>query len=85
MFFDKNCALDYKTQYRRLILRYHPDKGGDAAAFRTIQEEYKSILFFINESSSTSWADLMEEEDIESQIKILTDETLNDKRNGQRW
>lgn len=75
--FKKDCALDYKTQYKTLILKHHPDKGGDAATFRAIQAEYKTILFFHNDTlTSDSWADLMEEEDIELQIKTLTNDIL---------
>lgn len=81
MYFKKDCNLDYKTQYKRLILQHHPDKGGDAATFRAIQAEYKTILFFNNEKlqKADRWADLMEEEDIELQIKTLTDDILISK------
>lgn len=78
MYFNHDGGLDYKTQYKRLILQHHPDKGGDAATFRAIQAEYKTILFFRQEDASKGcrWADLMEEEDIELQIRSLTDDVL---------
>lgn len=82
MYFNKDCALDFKSQYKRLILRYHPDKGGDAATFRAIQAEYKTILFLHSRdlvSDRISWADVMEEEDLDSQIKTLTDKILSCK------
>ncbi len=40
---------DFKKQYRKLILKHHPDKGGDSSFFIKIQEAYESIkLFFGN-------------------------------------
>ena len=81
MYFDKDCALDYRTQYKQLILKHHPDKGGDAATFRAIQGEYKSILFFHNrDPKADSWADLMEkEENIDLDIRALTNDILQRK------
>ena len=75
--FKKDCALDYKTQYKRLILKHHPD----AATFRAIQAEYKTILFFHTDTlPSDSWADLMEEEDIELQIESFTNDILEENK-----
>lgn len=32
-----------KSQYRKLVLKHHPDKGGDATTFRRIQEAFETI------------------------------------------
>tara|TARA_R110000824_G_scaffold46718_1_gene133886 strand:- start:15008 stop:15436 length:429 start_codon:yes stop_codon:yes gene_type:complete len=34
---------DFKKQYRKLILKHHPDKGGDNSFFIKIQEAYENI------------------------------------------
>lgn len=34
---------DFKKQYKKLILKHHPDKGGDASMFIKIQEAWESI------------------------------------------
>ncbi len=34
---------DFKKQYRKLILKHHPDKGGDSSFFIKIQEAYENI------------------------------------------
>ncbi|WP_286049437.1 hypothetical protein [Rheinheimera sp. KL1] len=33
-----------KRNYRQQALRLHPDKGGDAAAFQLLQQEYQWLL-----------------------------------------
>ena len=34
---------DFKKQYKKLILKHHPDKGGDSSMFIKIQEAWESI------------------------------------------
>lgn len=34
---------DFKKQYRKLILKHHPDKGGDSSFFIKIQAAYENI------------------------------------------
>ena len=36
---------DFKKVYRRLILKSHPDKGGNPELFIKIQKAYKSLIF----------------------------------------
>ena len=78
MYFINQCNPDYRAQYKRLILQHHPDKGGDAATFKAIQAEYKTILLSQQDDlhRADRWADLMEEEEIDLQIKTLTDDIL---------
>lgn len=37
-----------KKQYRRLVHKYHPDKGGSVAKMQSIQKAYRAILVSIN-------------------------------------
>lgn len=37
-------AAEVKAAYRRLAKEHHPDRGGDAAAFRRINEAYEEAL-----------------------------------------
>ncbi len=34
---------DFKKQYKKLILKHHPDKGGDSSMFIKIQQAWESI------------------------------------------
>ena len=34
---------DLKAAYRRLVKEHHPDYGGDAAAFRIVNEAYNAL------------------------------------------
>ena len=34
---------DFKKQYKKLILKHHPDKGGEASMFIKIQEAWEVI------------------------------------------
>tara|TARA_R110000803_G_scaffold6776_6_gene21898 strand:- start:3862 stop:4242 length:381 start_codon:yes stop_codon:yes gene_type:complete len=36
---------DFKIVYRKLILKSHPDKGGNPELFIKIQNAYKSLIF----------------------------------------
>lgn len=35
---------DLKQQFRRLCLKHHPDKGGNAEDFKTMMNEYEKLL-----------------------------------------
>mgnify|MGYP001488975670 CR=1 FL=1 len=42
---DKNCKRnDIKKKYRKLIMIYHPDKGGDAKLFELITLSYETLI-----------------------------------------
>lgn len=43
-----------RTQYRRLAMRHHPDRGGDAARFAVLREARDLLEQYLGESSSTS-------------------------------
>jgi len=34
---------EIKTQYRKLAMRYHPDRGGDAVMFKKVQAAYELL------------------------------------------
>lgn len=78
MFFDLSSdSLDYKTQYKNLILKHHPDKGGDTATFGKVQAEYKTLLVFASTTKcGDSWADIMDEEEIIRGMKAFTAKVL---------
>jgi hypothetical protein len=38
------AMIHIKAAYRRLVMRHHPDKGGDAADFRKIHDAYLELL-----------------------------------------
>ncbi len=41
---SKNASQqDIKQSYKKLILQYHPDKGGDEEIFKQIQEAYETL------------------------------------------
>lgn len=42
---------DVKRAYRRLVLKVHPDHGGDAATFRQLQADYEACLAYLAEQS----------------------------------
>ncbi|MCH2456271.1 DNA-J related domain-containing protein [Idiomarina sp.] len=37
-----------KKQYRRLVHKYHPDKGGSVAKMQNVQKAYRAILVSLN-------------------------------------
>tara|TARA_R100001460_G_scaffold3418_1_gene10384 strand:+ start:55 stop:480 length:426 start_codon:yes stop_codon:yes gene_type:complete len=36
---------DFKKQYKKLILKHHPDKGGDSSIFIKIREAWEKLTF----------------------------------------
>jgi DnaJ-domain-containing protein 1 len=41
------CSVDsIKAAYRRLAMTSHPDAGGDAAGFRTVEQAYREALAY---------------------------------------
>ncbi len=40
---DQATWDEIKSAYRKLVMQHHPDKGGDAAAFRRIQGAYEVL------------------------------------------
>ena len=45
MYFNKVLTLEeLKTAYRRLVMTYHPDRGGDGEAIKKINYEYARRL-----------------------------------------
>jgi len=55
-----------KSQWRKIALELHPDKGGDAEAFKKAQDEYQSLLdrvgsiFTAVEDSPEAYGDWMD-------------------------
>ncbi|WP_369294505.1 DnaJ domain-containing protein [Klebsiella pneumoniae] len=42
-----------KKQYRKLVHKYHPDKGGSVAKMQKIQKAYRCIIGVIKEEQSS--------------------------------
>ncbi len=41
---DENAAWEQvKKAYRKMVMKHHPDKGGDAAMFRKVQGAYEIL------------------------------------------
>ena len=36
---------DFKKQYKKLILKHHPDKGGDSSIFIKVKEAWDNLIF----------------------------------------
>jgi DnaJ-class molecular chaperone len=36
---------DFKKQYKKLILKHHPDKGGDSSMFIKIKEAWDNLFY----------------------------------------
>lgn len=36
---------DFKKQYKKLILKHHPDKGGDPSIFIKVKEAWDNLIF----------------------------------------
>ena len=41
---SNSSETDIKRKYKQLILKHHPDKGGDVKKFQTIQKAYESLI-----------------------------------------
>ena len=42
---DRGCDNDTaKAAYRKLVMQYHPDKGGDPVRFQRVKDAYESIV-----------------------------------------
>lgn len=39
----KATDAEIKEAYRKLVFRHHPDRGGDVATFRSIQESFNFL------------------------------------------
>ncbi|MHB1558953.1 MAG: DnaJ domain-containing protein [Isosphaeraceae bacterium] len=49
------CTADsIKTAYRRLAMASHPDAGGEAARFQTIEQAYREALAYFARASDTT-------------------------------
>ena len=43
-FKDLNSMEAVKKQYRKLAMKYHPDRGGDEETFKQINNEYEQAM-----------------------------------------
>ena len=43
-FKDLNSMEAVKKQYRKLAMKYHPDRGGDEETFKQINNEYEEAM-----------------------------------------
>lgn len=50
-----------KKRYFKLVLKTHPDKGGDAAAFREVQSAFQVLRAMVEEGRITSFIDSISE------------------------
>ncbi len=42
---SRNCTIDeLKQRFRRLAIKHHPDKGGDAEKFAELRAAYDKVL-----------------------------------------
>jgi DnaJ-domain-containing protein 1 len=49
------CAADdIKAAYRRLAFRSHPDRGGDAAVFRSVEQAYRAALAYFSKDDDAT-------------------------------
>ena len=51
---------DLKKAYKKLAMQHHPDKGGDEAKFKEINEAYDRIKKGNDEPEITDFADFVE-------------------------
>lgn len=49
---EKSSKNDIKQAYFKLILKHHPDKGGNSSTFISIQDAYNRLLILNTKSSS---------------------------------
>jgi DnaJ-domain-containing protein 1 len=45
---ESSSEDDFKKAYRKLILKHHPDKGGEPSFFIKIQEAYENIKIYFS-------------------------------------
>lgn len=53
----KNCKTleDLKREYRKLALKHHPDRGGDAEIMKTINLEYEKMFKILQSESKNTY------------------------------
>ena len=61
-FKDLNSMEAVKKQYRKLAMKYHPDRGGDEETFKQINNEYEEAME-IAKANETKKAKTKKEED----------------------
>lgn len=54
---DMKDPESLKKAFRRRCLELHPDKGGDADAFKEMQEEFKQVVNSIGHSAGSIFED----------------------------
>ena len=53
---EHTSITDIKTIYRKLLLKHHPDKGGDSEKFKEIHDAYNRIINNTSNSNSNSFS-----------------------------
>jgi curved DNA-binding protein CbpA len=73
---------ELKTNYKKLAIKNHPDKGGDENLFNHITEKFKQLAFELKEKDNNkSHFDLKKEYENNSQLKFDIDKNINIKFN----
>ena len=77
----ENCtAEEVKRAYKKMAVKYHPDKGGDAYMFNKVQEAYKILSYpltkKIYDTFGTRSLKLVKEIILKNQMNKIDDEVL---------
>lgn len=75
-YFDPNIIKsldDLKQEYKRLALKYHPDRGGTTEQMQTINAEYEKLRNTILRGSKMSDAEQKNEIEIDETIRKIID------------